>query len=183
MPTLVVRLLPKLIEPQRMLATTSTNGSTVLTKTSPYLRRAMVQLTRRVTFNAAHKLFVASWSDEQNRAAFGKCANANWHGHNYEMFVTVSGRPHPLTGFVIDAKALGELIKAEVVDDLDHANLNLDVPWLEGCQPTSENIVMAIWRRLSPKLSTYAQQHDLEAKLHRIRLVETENIFVDYYGD
>lgn len=143
----------------------------------------MVHLTRRVTFNAAHKLYVEAWSETANRAAFGKCANANWHGHNYELFVTVSGQPHPLTGFVIDAKALGQLLKREIVDDLDHANLNLDVPWLSGRQPTSENVVIAIWQRLSPKLDVYVVEQGLHAKLHRIRLVETENIFVDYYGE
>ncbi len=143
----------------------------------------MVHLTRRVTFNAAHKLSVEAWTEAENRAAFGKCANANWHGHNYELFVTVRGTPHPMTGFVIDAKALGELIKREVVDELDHANLNLDVAWLKELQPTSENIVIAIWRRLSPKLAAYALDHGLKAQLHSLRLVETENIFVDYYGD
>ncbi len=143
----------------------------------------MVQLTRRVTFNAAHKLYVEAWTPEQNRASFGKCANANWHGHNYVLFVTVVGTPHPLTGFVIDAKRLGDLIREEVIDQLDHSNLNLDIPWLSGAQPTSENIAIAIWKRLSPKLDTYAAEHNPGSRLYRVRLVETENIYVDYYGD
>jgi len=135
----------------------------------------MVHLTRRVTFNAAHKLYVEAWSAEKNREVFGKCANANWHGHNYQLFVTVKGDPDPMTGFVMDAKKLGNLIKQEVSEVLDHSNLNLDVPWLAGKQPTSENIAIAIWGRLSPKLHS--------CKLHRVRLVETENISVDYYGE
>lgn len=134
----------------------------------------MVSLTRRVTFNAAHKLSVAEWSDERNRATFGKCANVNWHGHNYELFVTVRGEPDPLTGFVTDAKRLGDLVKAEIVESLDHANLNLDVPWMQGVQPTSENIAIRIWERLAP--------HVTDCTLYRVRLVETENIYVDYYG-
>jgi 6-pyruvoyltetrahydropterin/6-carboxytetrahydropterin synthase len=135
----------------------------------------MVYLTRRVTFNAAHKLYVDQWTAEQNREAFGKCANANWHGHNYQLFVTVKGQPDPVTGFVMDAKKLGELIKEEVSEVLDHSNLNLDIPWLSGKQPTSENLAVAIWSRLSPKLDT--------CQLHCIRLVETENISVEYYGE
>ena len=135
----------------------------------------MVHLTRRVTFNAAHKLYVEEWSPERNREVFGKCANANWHGHNYQLFVTVKGEPDPMTGFVMDAKKLGDLIKSEVSEVLDHSNLNLDIPWLAGRQPTSENLAIAIWARLSPKLTS--------CQLHRVRLVETENISVDYYGE
>lgn len=136
---------------------------------------AMVYLTRRLTFNAAHKLSVKEWSDEQNQATFGKCANANWHGHNYVLYITVAGTPDPTTGYVIDAKTLADIGRAEVTEQLDHRNLNLDVPWLEGIQPTTENLAMAIWGRLSPKLTT--------CRLHRVRLMETENIFVDYFGD
>ena len=135
----------------------------------------MVYLTRRVAFNAAHKLAVDGWSDERNLEVFGKCANPNWHGHNYVLLVTVGGEPDPVTGFVVNAKALKDTIEREVVDDLDHRNLNLDVAWMRGIQPTSENIAVAIWGRLSPKLAP-------GVRLHRVRLVETENIFVDYYG-
>lgn len=134
----------------------------------------MVHLTRRLTFNAAHKLYVPEWSDERNEAVFGKCANANWHGHNYVLYVTVAGVPDPDTGFVMNAKDLSDIAKREVVDQLDHRNLNLDVEWLKGVQPTSENIAIAIWGRLSPKLTS--------CRLHRVRLMETENIFVDYFG-
>ena len=135
----------------------------------------MVHLTRRVTFNAAHKLAVADWSPERNTETFGKCSNPNWHGHNYTLLVTVKGEPHPVTGFVMDAKQLKDLIEAEVVDHLDHRNLNLDVDWMRGVQPTTENIAVAIWGRLAPKL--------VGCQLHRVRLVETENIFADYYGE
>lgn len=135
----------------------------------------MVYLTRRITFNAAHKLHVPEWSDERNREVFGKCANPNWHGHNYVLFVTVSGEPDPVTGYVINAKALDALVDREVTDHLDHRNVNLDVDWLRGVQPSSENLARAIWDRLAPKLHP-------PATLHRVRLVETENIFVDYYG-
>lgn len=135
-----------------------------------------VYLTRRVTFNAAHKLWVAEWSDEKNYAVFGKCANKNWHGHNYELFVTVSGAPDPMTGFVMDAKELKSIIKREVTETLDHSNLNLDVPFLsKKIQPTTENLAIAIWKQLEP--------HIKGCKLHCIKLVETENIFVEYYGE
>jgi len=90
----------------------------------------MVYLTRRERFNAAHKLWVKDWSKKKNKAVFGKCANKNWHGHNYDLFITVKGTPDPVTGFVMDAKKLSTLIKKEVIDHLDHANLNLDVKFV-----------------------------------------------------
>ena len=135
----------------------------------------MVYLTRRVTFNAAHKLALPEWSDERNEAVFGKCANVNWHGHNYVLLVTVAGEPDPETGFVMNAKTLKDLVDREVTDQLDHRNLNLDVPWMRGVLPTSENIARAIWERLEPHIEG-------AARLVRVRLVETENIFVDYFG-
>ena len=143
----------------------------------------MVELTRRVTFNAAHKLYVEAWTPEQNREAFGKCSNVNWHGHNYELFITVKGHPHPVTGFVTDAKLLGDFLKREIVDQLDHSNLNLDIDWMHGLQPTSENLAIAIWRRLSPKLNEYLEATNPGCRLYKLRIVETENISVDYYGD
>ena len=135
----------------------------------------MVYLTRRVTFNAAHKLSVPEWSGERNREVFGRCANVNWHGHNYVLLVTVRAEPHAETGFVMNAKDLKDIVEAEVTEQLDHRNINLDVPWMRGIQPTSENIARAVWGRLAPKLAD-------RAELYRVRLVETENIFVDYYG-
>jgi 6-pyruvoyltetrahydropterin/6-carboxytetrahydropterin synthase len=135
-----------------------------------------VYLTRRERFNAAHKLWVETWSDEENQHAFGKCSNKNWHGHNYDLFVTVKGKPDPITGFVIDVKILSELIKREVVDILDHSNLNLDVPFIpKGMQPTTENLVVLIWNQLEPHLQG--------CKLHSVKLYETENIYAEYFGD
>jgi 6-pyruvoyltetrahydropterin/6-carboxytetrahydropterin synthase len=136
----------------------------------------MVYLTRRERFNAAHKLWVAAWDDETNRRVFGKCANQNWHGHNYELFVTVKGMPDPLTGFIVDVKELSQLIKTVIVDQVDHANLNLDVEFIpKGMQPTTENLVILFWKALEPHLQN--------CKLHSIRLHETENIYAEYFGE
>lgn len=135
----------------------------------------MVYLTRREHFNAAHKLYNPKWSEEQNDAVFGKCANKNWHGHNFELFVTVKGEPNPDTGFVMDAKKLSKLIKEYVTDKLDHKNLNLDVPFMEGQLASSENLVKAIWQQLEP--------HITDCTLHCIKLCETDNIYVEYYGN
>jgi 6-pyruvoyltetrahydropterin/6-carboxytetrahydropterin synthase len=135
----------------------------------------MVYLTRREHFNGAHRLFNANWSDEQNETAFGKCANKNWHGHNFDLFVTVKGVPDPDTGFVINAHDLSRILKNEVVEKLDHKNFNLDVPELAGVQPSIENIVVLIWKWIKPHLKN--------CNLHCIKLVETENIYVEYYGE
>lgn len=136
----------------------------------------MVYLTRRERFNAAHKLWVNEWSEEKNFETFGKCANKNWHGHNYDLYVTVKGRPDPVTGFIIDVKKLSKIIKREITDILDHSNLNLDVPFIpEGMQPTTENLTILIWRQLEPHLQG--------CTLHSIRLHETENIYAEYFGE
>jgi len=135
----------------------------------------MVYLTRRERFNAAHKLWVQAWTDEQNRQAFGKCANHNWHGHNYDLFVTVKGMPDPITGFIMDVKELSRLIKTSIVDKVDHANLNLDVDFIPATmQPTTENLVILFWKQLEPLLQN--------CQLHCIRLHETENIYAEYFG-
>ena len=136
----------------------------------------MHYVTRRETFNAAHKLSLADWSDERNREVFGKCANVNWHGHNYDLRVTVSGTPDPVTGFVMDAKQLSVIVKQHVVDRLDHSNLNLDIDWFRDRLPTTENLVTAIWERLRGPIA------DAGGNLYRVRLFETENIYADYYG-
>lgn len=136
----------------------------------------MVYLTRRERFNAAHKLWVHAWSDEKNYTVFGKCANKNWHGHNYDLFVTVKGTPDPETGFIMDVKVLSNLIKKEITDHVDHSNLNLDVSWIpEGMQPTTENLVILFWKRLAP--------HIKGCELHAIKLYETENIYAEYFGE
>ena len=138
----------------------------------------MVYLTRVERFNAAHKLWVAEWSEEKNIEVFGKCSNKNWHGHNYTLFVTVKGKPHPQTGFIIDAKKLGKLIKDVVTEKLDHSNLNLDVDFIpKHLQPTTENLVILIWQQLEKHIIAEG------ALLHCVKLVETETIFAEYYGE
>jgi 6-pyruvoyltetrahydropterin/6-carboxytetrahydropterin synthase len=137
----------------------------------------MVLITRIEKFNAAHKLWVDQWSDSKNKEVFGKCANKNWHGHNYYLHVTISGKPDPLTGFVVDVKQLSKIIKEKVVDYLDHSNLNLDVPFIpKGMQPTTENLIIQIWSELEPHIPN-------GAKLHKLKLYETDSIYAEYYGD
>ena len=133
-------------------------------------------LTRKEHFNAAHKLYNPSWTKEKNEEVFGKCANENWHGHNFELFVTVKGSPDPDTGFVVDAKQLSSIIKEHVVDVLDHRNLNLDVPFMLGKMCSIENLVYEIWNQLNPHIPT-------GISLHCIKLVETPRIFVEYFGE
>lgn len=135
----------------------------------------MVYLTRREHFNGAHRLFNTAWTEEKNDEVFGKCANKNWHGHNFDVFVTVKGEPNPDTGFIMNAHHLSALIKREVVNRLDHKNFNIDVPELVGVLPSTENVVKQIWKWLAP--------HITECELHCIKLVETENIYVEYYGE
>ncbi len=137
----------------------------------------MILVTRKEHFNAAHKLFNPNWTEEKNQEIFGKCANANWHGHNYQLFVTVKGRPDPETGYVIDLKVLGDWIKKEVTDKLDHKNLNLDVDFLSHVLPSTENVAIAIWKILA-KLVNNTDRH-----LYSIKLYETENNFVEYFGE
>jgi 6-pyruvoyltetrahydropterin/6-carboxytetrahydropterin synthase len=134
-----------------------------------------VRVTRRVHFCAAHRLGREEWSEERNRAVFGDCANPNWHGHNYELDVTVAGPIDPETGFVYDLKSLRELVEGSVLADLDHRNLNVDVPWLQGVNPTTENLVVAIWSRLSGSLSA-------PVRLVRLVLWETPRNYVEYTG-
>lgn len=136
---------------------------------------SVVYLTRVERFNAAHKLYNPIWDAKKNEEVFGKCANANWHGHNYKLQVTVKGTPHPETGFVIDAKILSKLMKEHIVDKLDHRNLNLDVDFIpKNLMPTTENLAILIWNELKSKL--------FDCELHCIKIYETENIFVEFYG-
>ncbi len=136
----------------------------------------MVYLTRIEHFNAAHKLYNPAWSREKNDEVFGKCANDNWHGHNYELYVTVKGQPHPETGFVYDVKRLSLLIKEQVLEKIDHKNLNVDVPFLEGQFCSTENLAIGIWKQLGPNLP-------VDVQLHCIKLYETPRIYVEYFGD
>jgi 6-pyruvoyltetrahydropterin/6-carboxytetrahydropterin synthase len=135
----------------------------------------MVYLTRQEHFNAAHKLYNPNWSNEQNNAVFGVCANENWHGHNYDLFVTVKGNPDPETGFVYDVKKLSQLIKSQAIDKLDHKNLNLDVDFMAGKLCSTENLAIAIWEQLAPHLPS-------SVELHCIKLYETPRIYVEYFG-
>ncbi|NJL14618.1 MAG: 6-carboxytetrahydropterin synthase [Microscillaceae bacterium] len=127
---------------------------------------------RKEHFNAAHRLHNPAWSAEENTRIFGKCNNVYYHGHNYDLFVQVIGEVNPETGYVIDMKVLSDLIKAEVTDDFDHKNLNLEIPEFKDLNPTAENIAIVIWNRLRAKL---APQLDLKIKLY-----ETERNFVEY---
>ncbi|HFC01416.1 MAG TPA: 6-carboxytetrahydropterin synthase [Phaeodactylibacter sp.] len=136
----------------------------------------MVYLTRKERFNAAHKLWVDNWSEEKNFRIFGKCANKNWHGHNYNLWVTVKGTPDPETGFVLDAKKLSKIIKKTITNKVDHTNLNLDVDFIpKNLQPTTENLVILFWKQLQPKIKG--------CKLHAIKLQETETIYAEYFGE
>lgn len=136
----------------------------------------VVYITRREHFNAAHRLWNPDWTDERNEEVFGKCSNQNWHGHNFFIEVTVKGEPSEETGFVINLKLLSQLIKKYVTDELDHKNLNLDVPFMEGKLASTENLVIAIWEQLELAI----QQNGGE--LVKIKLEETENNSVEYYG-
>ncbi len=131
----------------------------------------MVYLTRIEHFNAAHRLFNPDWSTEQNLSVFGKCANNNWHGHNYELYVTIKGQPDPDTGFVFDVKKLSQLIVEHVIEKLDHKNLNLDVPFLAGQMCSTEVLAVGIWNQLAAHLPPGVQ-------LHCVKLYETPRIFV-----
>ena len=131
-----------------------------------------IKVSRKEHFNAAHRLFNAAWSDEQNQQVFGKCANPNYHGHNYELVVSLVGEPDPDTGYVYDLKVLSDLIQAHVLRKLDHRNLNLDVPEFTGINPTAENIALVIWKILRAQIDS-----TLDLK---ITLYETERNFVEF---
>lgn len=136
----------------------------------------IVYVTRRERFNAAHKLWHEEWSAEKNLEVFGKCSNPNWHGHNYELFVTIKGALKEETGFCMDLKVLSTIIKSKVTDVIDHRNLNLDIPWMAGIKTSTENLAVVIWERI---------EHDIKesgCQLHSVKLYETENNFVEYFG-
>lgn len=135
-----------------------------------------VYITRRETFNAAHRLWNEGWTDEKNEEVFGRCSNKNWHGHNFTLYVTVKGVPDKNTGFVMNLKRLGELIEDKVIDHIDHKNMNMDVPFLKGMLASTENVVMAIWDQLVDPIT------ESGGELVKIKLVETENNYVEYFG-
>ena len=135
-----------------------------------------IYITRRETFNAAHKLYQPNWTEEKNNLVFGKCANKNWHGHNFTLFVTVKGVPNIETGFVMNLKKLSDIINTQVIESLDHKNLNLDVSYLTGLMASTENLAIAIWDQLANEIAKNG------GELAKIKLIETENNFVEYFG-
>jgi 6-pyruvoyltetrahydropterin/6-carboxytetrahydropterin synthase len=137
--------------------------------------REEVLLTRRAEFSASHYYHNPALSAEENERLFGKCANPLGHGHNYTLEVTVAGEPDPLTGMVLDLKELKELLQKEILERFDHRSLNHEVPAFRDRIPTTENIAVTIWNLLAPKIR--------RGRLHRVRLYETPDLFVDYYGD
>lgn len=138
----------------------------------------MILLTRRATFSASHYYWNDNWSDEKNHQVFGRCANRNGHGHNYTLEVTVAGEPDPVTGFVVDLKWLKDVIEEKVMSAYDHRHFNLEVPEFASTIPTTENIAIATWRRLEPAI-----QQAGGAKLSRVRVYETPEIFAEYRGE
>jgi len=136
----------------------------------------MIHLTRVEHFNAAHKLYNESWTEEQNKEVFGKCSNKNWHGHNYELHVTIKGTPNPETGFVFNAKTLGQIIKDVIVEKVDHSNLNMDVDFMAGKLTSAENFAIEIWNQLKPHIEKNG------AQMHCVKLLETQRIYVEYFG-
>ena len=135
----------------------------------------LVYVTRKAHFNAAHRLHNPNKSDEWNRNTFGKCNNPNWHGHNYELEVTVAGEPDPDTGYVIDLGILKRIIEEKVLDKCDHANLNIEVDFMQGILPSTENFVIEIWKQLAPAIPA--------GKLYCVRLKETERNIAEYRGE
>ena len=133
-----------------------------------------VTVTRRLRFNAAHRVHNPALSDEENVALFGKCNNPNWHGHNYTLDVSVTGPIDERTGYVLDLAVLKRIVEEHVVSRVDHRNMNLDVEFMRGVNPTSENIIVSMWREIEP--------HVAPARLTRLRLWETENNYVEYEG-
>jgi len=136
----------------------------------------MMYLTRRERFSAAHRMFRPEWSDEENMKLFGKCSNPNWHGHNYVLFVTVKGNLRSESGFVINMNTLKQIIKERIIDKVDHKNLNIDVDFMKGLVATTENLAVAIWNEIKVPVEKEG------AMLHCVRIEETENNSIEYYG-
>lgn len=136
----------------------------------------MIYITRRERFNAAHRLFRSDYSEEKNLEVFGKCSNPNWHGHNYELFVTVKGEINPETGFLVNLKKLSKIIRDTVIQKLDHKNINLEVDFMKGKLASTENLAVGMWEELKPLIS------ELNAQLHCVKVVESENNYVEYFG-
>ncbi|HUX54569.1 MAG TPA: 6-carboxytetrahydropterin synthase [Williamwhitmania sp.] len=136
-----------------------------------------VFITRRERFNAAHRLFRPDYSDEKNMEVYGKCSNPNWHGHNYILFVTVKGHLDPDIGYVMNLKDLSKIIRDEVVEKIDHKNMNVEVDFMQGRIASTENLAIAIWEVIAPKIG------NIGAILHCVKVQETENNWAEYYGN
>jgi len=136
----------------------------------------MIYITRRESFNAAHRLFREDLSDEKNFEIFGKCSNPNWHGHNYTLFVTVKGNINPQTGLLINLKELSAIINKEIINKIDHKNINIEVEFMKNVMASTENIAVEIWGQLEVPVKS------IGAELHCVKLVETENNFIEYFG-
>jgi len=149
----------------------------------------MIYLTRKCEFSASHYYYNPELSEEENRKLFGKCANRNGHGHNYIVEVTVRGEVDPMTGFLIDLKDLKEIMNREVMDTLDHRHLNREIAEFAGQNPTTENIAVYVWRRLETRLARHPSESKADspetpvARLHRVRVYESHDLFVDFYGE
>lgn len=140
----------------------------------------IIYVSRQEHFNAAHKLYNPAWSEEKNAEIFGPCANANWHGHNFDLIVTVKGEPNPETGFVIDLKKLSVLIREKITDKVDHKNLNLDVDFMAGKMASTEILAYEFWKILEPHIFRLS---DGRGVLHSIKLYETPRNYVEYFGE
>ncbi len=136
----------------------------------------MIYITRRERFSAAHRMFRQDWSDEKNLEVFGKCSNSNWHGHNYILWVTIKGELVENHGFVMNLNILKKIISEKVIEKLDHRNINLDVDFMKGKIATTENLAITIWGELNPEIEKHG------AMLHCIKIEETENNYIEYYG-
>ncbi len=136
----------------------------------------MIYLTRRERFSAAHRLFRQEWDEARNFEVFGKCSNPNWHGHEYILFVTVKGEVNPETGYVINLKELSKIIKEHIIEKLDHKNINLEVDFMNGKMASTENLAIEIWNQLENPIKKAG------AYLHSVKIVETENNFIEYFG-
>jgi 6-pyruvoyltetrahydropterin/6-carboxytetrahydropterin synthase len=139
----------------------------------------IVYVSRKEHFNAAHKLYNPAWTKEKNFEVFGPCANENWHGHNFDLTITVKGKPDPDTGFVIDLKKLSQLIRIEVTEKLDHKNLNEDVDFMQGKLASCENLAVEIWQILQPRIRPISKF----GELHSVKLYETPRNYVEYFGE
>ena len=137
----------------------------------------MIHITRRERFNAAHRLFRKDFTDEKNLEIFGKCSNPNWHGHNYELFVTVAGDINPETGFLLNLKDLSRIVNEKIISKIDHKNINLEVDFMKDKLASTENLAKAIFEELEDAV------RQLGADLYSIKLYETENNFVEYFGN